>query len=100
MASFKMNIPHRLPKEEALSRIKQLLGKLEQEQKSIISNVQENWMGDIGQFSFTAKGYNVAGSIEVQDAGIQLNATVPFAVSLFEGSIKNIINSKSQELLS
>jgi len=100
MASFSMNIPHQLSKEEALSRIKQLLGKLQQDQKSIVSNVQEKWNGDTGQFKFNAKGYDLAGSIKVQESNIQLDATLPFAVSLFQGSIKNIINSKSRELLS
>ena len=100
MASFKMSIPHGLTKEEALARIKQLLGKLQQEQKNIVSNVQEKWTGDTGAFKFTAKGYDLAGNIRVQDSNILLDATIPFAVSLFQGSIKKLISSKSQELLS
>ncbi len=100
MASFKMNIPHQLTKDEALRRIKQLLEKLQLEQKSIVTNVQEKWIGDTGDFKFTAKGYDLAGNIHVQDSNILLEATIPFAVSLFQGKIKKMISSKAQELLS
>ena len=41
MAKLSLNIPHELPKEEALKRIKGLLTKLKTEQGDIISDVKE-----------------------------------------------------------
>ena len=99
MAPFKMNIPHRLSQEEALARIKGLLGKLMQEQKDKISNVKEEWSGDTGNFQFTAKGFDLSGVIRVQPSSIDVDAKVPFAVSLFQGKIKQLINEKAGELL-
>lgn len=100
MASLKMNIPHQLSKEEALSRIKNLLGKLKQEQKDKISNVTENWKEDTGNFRFTTYGYDLSGVIKVQSSGIDIDANIPFAVALFKGTIKEIIDKKTRELLS
>jgi hypothetical protein len=88
MASLKMSIPHQLTQQEALNRIKHLLAKLQQEQKDKISNVKEDWNGETGNFQFTAKGFDLSGVIKVQPSSIDIDATVPFAVSLFKEQIK------------
>jgi hypothetical protein len=100
MASLKMNIPHHLPQQEALTRIKQMLGKLQQEQKDKISNIKEEWQGDTGNFEFSAQGFELSGIITVNLHSIDIDATLPFAVSLFKGKIKELIESKTKELLS
>ncbi|WP_315821432.1 polyhydroxyalkanoic acid system family protein [Paraflavitalea speifideaquila] len=81
MSTLNLDIPHELPKEEALERIKGLLTNLKEEQKQIISNVAEKWEGDNGQFSFSAKGFDLAGNIEVQPSRVKINADLPFALS-------------------
>ena len=99
MASLSVDVPHQLPKEEALSRIKKLLGNLKEEQKQFISNVQENWTGDRGKFSFTAKGFDCSGVIQVNDNNVSIDSQVPFAVSLFKGRITSLIKDKARQLL-
>ena len=100
MASFKMNIPHQLSQEEALFRIKNLLGKMKLEQKDKISNLQEDWNGETGNFQFTTFGYDLSGVIKVQDSSIDIDAKIPAAVALFKGTIKDLIDKKARELLS
>ncbi len=100
MSSLNINIPHNLSKEEALSRIKGLLQQVKVEQANIVSNVQENWQGDQGAFSFSAMGFDLSGLIDVKDDGIDINAELPFALSLFRGKIKEVINEKAKQLLS
>ena len=100
MSSLNINIPHQLSQEEALSRIKNLLGKLKEEQKDKVSNVTEEWKGDTGNFSFTTYGYDLSGSIKVHPSSIDIDATVPFAIALFKGTIKEIIDKKTRALLS
>lgn len=99
MASLDLMIPHQLPKDEALARIKGLLGKLKQEQKDKISNVHETWEGDTGTFRFTIQGFAISGSVNVAASAITIDANVPFAVSLFKGTIKDVITKKANELL-
>jgi hypothetical protein len=99
MSKLSLNIPHAQTQEEALSRIKQLLGRLQEEQKGTITDVHENWNGPNGNFSFSAKGFKIAGSIQVKDKEVLLESDLPFAVSLFKGQIASIITEKANTLL-
>ena len=99
MASLNMDIPHQLPQEEALERIKKLLVKLQEEQKDKISNVQEEWTGDTGNFQFTASGFDLAGQIKVLPDSITIDSKLPFALTFFKGMIKDMIEKKTTELL-
>ena len=99
MASLNFNIPHNLSQEEALGRIKQLIDKLKTEQKGNISSAEENWEGNTGKFKFNAKGFDLAGKINVLPSAISIDAEVPFAVSLFKGRIKEMIEAEAAKLL-
>lgn len=100
MSSLNLNIQHNLSKEEALSRIKNLLAKLKEDQKDVVTDVQENWQDNKGSFSFKAKGFNLAGDIVVNDGNVEINSDLPFAVSFFKGAISDMITKKTKELLS
>lgn len=99
MSSLNLNIPHNLSKEEALAKIKNLLTNLKQEHKDMISDVHENWQDNKGNFSFKAKGFNLAGDIVVNDSNVQINSDLPFAVSFFKGAISDLITKKAKTLL-
>jgi hypothetical protein len=99
MSKLSLNIPHAQTQEEALSRIKQMLGRLQEEQKGTITDVKENWNGPNGNFSFSAKGFNIAGTIQVKEKEVLLESDLPFAVSLFKGQIASIITEKANTLL-
>lgn len=99
MAKLNINIPHDLPKEEALQRIKKLLTDLKQQKKDMVSNVKENWEDDKGSFSFTTKGFDLSGNIQVNNSNVEINSNLPFALSLFKGKISSIITEKANELL-
>jgi hypothetical protein len=99
MSKLALNIPHAQTQEEALSRIKQLLSRLQEEQKGTVTNVQENWDGPNGSFSFSAKGFNIAGTLQVTENEVYLESDLPFAVSLFKGQIASMITEKATALL-
>lgn len=99
MSSLSLSIPHELSKEEALTRIKGLLQSLRTEHAGTISDVKEEWNGDEGRFAFSAKGFDLSGGIRVTDASVDIDAKVPFAVSLFSGTIKSMITEKAKALL-
>jgi hypothetical protein len=99
MAQLDIKIPHDLPAEEALSRIRGLLGKLQHEQKDTIKNVSEQWNGNEGEFNFSAKGFDLSGKIKVQEDSISINGKLPLALSFFKGMISQVIKDKAGELL-
>lgn len=99
MSNLSLNIPHKQTQDEALGRIKTLLTKLQAEHKDAVTNVQEHWDGNTGSFSFTAKSFDIAGTIEVTDKEVLLNSDLPFLVSMFKGQISSMITQKANELL-
>jgi hypothetical protein len=99
MATLDMSIPHRLPKEEALKRIKTLLSETKKDHGDKISGLTEEWNGDTGRFSFSAKGFDISGTLTVTDSTVNVHGKLPFAVSLFKGTITKMINDKASELL-
>ena len=99
MSKLSVSVPHELTKPEAMERIKGLLENLKKEQAGMVSDVKEEWNEDQGRFSFSAKGYDLSGLISVTDSDVQINAQLPFAVSLFSGTIKKIIADKAKTLL-
>ena len=100
MAQLDITIPHQLPTEEALVRIQGLLKKLQQDQKDTIRDVSEQWNGNEGDFSFSAKGFDLSGKIKVEDNAVHINGQLPFALSFFKGTISQVIKEKAGEILS
>jgi hypothetical protein len=99
MSHFNMSVPHQLSQEEALKRIQGLLGETKKEHGDKISNLQEKWDGNTGDFSFTIMGFAVAGSLTVMPASIDIDAQLPLAASFFKGKIEKLISEKAAQLL-
>ncbi len=100
MAKLDITIPHNLSEQEALTRIQGLLKQLQQEQKDTINNVSEEWNGNEGDFSFSAKGFDLAGKIRVEENAVIINGQLPFTLSFFKGKISEVIKEKAGRLLS
>lgn len=99
MPTLELNVNHHLSQDEALSRIKKLLGKTKREHAGEISDLKENWKGNIGEFRFKAKGFAISGTLTVNQSNVALDGTIPFALSFFKGKIKNLITEEAKKLL-
>ena len=100
MAKLEIDIPHNLSAQEALKRIQGLLQQLQREQVGTVTDVSEVWDGNEGQFSFSAKGFDLSGKIKVEENRVNINGQLPFALSFFKGKISELIREKAGELLS
>ena len=99
MPKMNMVVPHNLGKEEALVRIKKLLGELKTQYGDQIQNLQESWSGDEGMFSFSAMGFSVSGKLVVGPSRVELTGNLPFAALPFKGRIERTIRERAVELL-
>lgn len=99
MSHFNMSIPHQLSQEDALKRIQSLLSEARKEHSDKITNLDEKWDGNTGQFSFTVMGFALSGKLTVNPSSIDIESELPFAASLFKGKIKSLIEEKAAELL-
>jgi hypothetical protein len=100
MANLDVVIPHNLRQQEAIERVKKLLTEIKRKHGDRISDLKENWEGNVGEFSFTAQGFNVSGNLEVNSTNVKLTGKIPLALSLFKGAIIKTIYDEGSKILS
>ena len=100
MANLDVVIPHHLRQQEAIERVKKLLPEIKSKHGDRISDLQENWEGNVKEFSFTAQGFNVSGNLEVNSTNVKLTGKIPLALSLFKGAISKTIYEEGSKILS
>lgn len=99
MSQLDISVPHQLPQEEALSRVKNLLAQVQEDQKQLIDDLSEEWDGNNGNFSFNAKGFSLAGNIQVNENDVSIQGDLPFMLSFFKGKIEEVIKNKAAAIL-
>ena len=99
MAKLNMAVPHRLTPDEALRRIKTLLGEVKNQFADKISDLREEWSGNTGKFSFSAMGFSVSGTLTVKPSEVELCGNFPFAAMFFKGKIESTIRERAETLL-
>lgn len=99
MPGINISVPHELSQDEALSRVKRLLGQVEAQFSDKISELQESWVGYVGTFSFSAMGFPVSGTFTVTASEVILQSTLPFAALPFKGKIESTIRERAAILL-
>ena len=99
MAKLNMAVSHRLTQDEALRRVKTLLGEVKTQFADKISDLHEEWNGNTGKFSFSAMGFSVSGTLTVNPSGVELSGNLPFAASFFKGKIEFTLRERAETLL-
>ncbi len=99
MAKLNMVVPHKLSQDEALRRIKTLLGEVKTQFVDKIKDLNEQWNGNIGTFSFSAMGFSVSGKLLVNSNEVELFGNLPFAAIFFKGKIESTIWERAESLL-
>ena len=100
MPNIEMSIPHSIGKEEALTRIKNLLGNVQSRFSGQLKDVQQDWSDNEGSFSFSVMNMQVSGRLTVNDGDVALEGKLPLAASLFQGKIKEVIMDEATKVLS
>lgn len=99
MPSSKVTVQHQLGKDEALRRIKAILGEAEKNGDGRISDVQETWTDDGGSYSFNVAGFKVNGSIDVRDTDVEIDVNYPLAARPFKDKIESTLRERAQTVL-
>jgi hypothetical protein len=99
MAKISITVNHKLPKAEALKRIKKLLAQVKKEYGDKISNLKEEWQGSEGTFSFKVLNHAISGSLKVSEKKAELEGDIPWSLGLFKRKIEGTIKERAEELL-
>ena len=100
MPNIEMNIPHSLGQEEALSRIRKLLGNVQSRFAGQLNDIQEEWNENEGSFSFSVMNIPVSGKLRVNNGDIALDGKIPLIAAPFSGKIKSVIMEEAKKVLS
>lgn len=99
MPKSTINVPHELGKDDALTRIKDILVQAKAQYGDKISDLQENWTDDGGTFSFKAMGFKISGAMTVTDSNVEIVGDYPFAALPFKGTIESTLRERAERLL-
>lgn len=99
MPSMSVQVPHQLPIAEAVTRLQNFLEEVRREHADRVSNVQGDWQGETLQFGFTAMSMKINGNLVVREEEVHVSGNLPFAASLFRGTIESTIRGELEKLL-
>ena len=97
----KMNIvvPHQLTQDEAMTRIKNLLGEVKTDYGDKVTDLREAWSGSRADFAFKAMGFSVSGVLHVKPSEVALTGSLPLAATPFKSKIESTIRTRATQLL-
>jgi Putative polyhydroxyalkanoic acid system protein (PHA_gran_rgn) len=100
MPDFTMAVRHRLSRDDATARIKNLLQDVKEQYAKGIGDIREEWGPYSLRFSFKAIGHDISGVITVGWFQVKLEGEIPQAAVPLQRTIEHIIREQAQMLLS
>jgi Putative polyhydroxyalkanoic acid system protein (PHA_gran_rgn) len=92
-------IPHRLGKDEAARRIKAGIGRARTEFAKLLTIEDERWDDNRLTFSAKAMGQRATGIIDVGEASVRLEVTLPWLLAKFAAAAQRVIGQKGTLML-
>ena len=92
-------IPHRLGQAEATRRIKDGIGRARGEFARVLTIDNEKWDDNRLTFSARALGQSASGFIDVGEASVRLEGTLPWLLAKFAAAAQRVIGHKRQLML-
>jgi len=99
MSTISVSVPYQISQDEALKRIKGFVADAKVKYSNQVSDLLENWNGNVGAFSGSGSGFAVSGTIAVNPAVVAVELTVPFAAIFLKGKIESGITDALTRLL-
>jgi hypothetical protein len=99
MSKLEIKINHELTPEEARSRIQKFLPELKTQNSDRISDIEESWSGNTGNFKFKISGFKVNGNLVVGKSNVLIAGDIPVIALPFKKQIEEAIKTKVKELL-
>jgi hypothetical protein len=94
-----VTIPHRLGREEAVRRIKSGLTTARAHYSALLAINEETWTGDQLAFRVSAVGQSATGLIDVADAHVRLEVTLPWLLAKLAEKITPAIRKEGTLML-
>lgn len=93
-----ITISHSLGKDEVVRRLRPALGQAAQS-FPVLKVEEETWTGDRMDFRVRALGQAVSGNVEVADAHVRIEVSLPWLLARFAGALQKTIENRGHVLL-
>ena len=100
MPTFNTEVPHQLGMEQATQRLKQFVEQVREQYKDFVTDLQGNWTDNRLSFSFKTYGFQIDGTLTVDETAARLAGNLPFAALVFRGKIEQSITTELRRELS
>jgi hypothetical protein len=100
MPKLEIKVTHELTQSEALTRIKKFLPELKAQHSDQISDLEESWSSNTGNFIFKIKGFKVSGNLVVGESDVLIKGNIPLIALPFKNTIGETIRTQAKNLLS
>lgn len=97
---MKVPIPHELPKEEVRRRLKERAHEMADHIPGPMAEVLTDWPSDDRMnMTITAMGHNLVGTVDIEDARLLVEVTLPPMLGFMEPVISGAMKDQGQKLL-
>jgi putative polyhydroxyalkanoate system protein len=90
---------HNMDKQAAKDTLDALIPHLVQQYGDKLSKHSAVWSGDVLDFSFEARGFDIKGTLKVTGDEVILDARLPFLAGPFEGTIRPAVERELDRIL-
>ena len=91
---------HNMTMDSAVQLANQILPEFIEKAGDNVSNIQQQWDGNVLRFAFRTHGMNIKGTFLVTDDEIIIESELPFMARPFEGRVRSAIEQQLDILLS
>ena len=99
MARFNVCVPQTIGFEAAMARIQPFLDDVCRNYAHEVSDVHHQWYDNRLEFTFTARGLQMQGTLVVEEDAVQVSGPLQWALLPFRARIEETIQQKLQTLL-
>lgn len=92
-------VEHQLDSATAQSRLQDFITQMTIKQNDSIDSMEGIWNGNNLTFELTVMGMKVSGTLTVSDDVIEIQGTMPFALSLMRGRMEKTMEQELRKLL-
>ncbi|HEY9058303.1 MAG TPA: polyhydroxyalkanoic acid system family protein [Aurantimonas sp.] len=97
--TIKVDIPHKLSREAARTRIEESFGKLRQDMLGGMVKFEDVWTGDHLDFRARVMGQAVTGRLDVLDDAVHVEVDLPVFLAAIAEKLKGRLRKEGQVLL-
>jgi len=99
MAKIDIQVPHKLEKNVAASRIKQSIEDAQKQHSGMYQQADTEWDDNTLTFSIKVYGMSISGTLEVTEQFVHLITKLPMAATLYKGTIQEKMQEELAKVL-